>query len=170
VTPPTALRAGSWARAGLGMALLAMAVFALRITERGEIWLDRTYWLVGLAGFGGLGGGLLALAVPRLVRLPRQRFWRLILTGMMFVAGFLAAMMLGYVLYTLGISGQFEPRPEYLFRAIIFASLQTCLLFIVSIPPYLLPWPLPLLIVCAGYLLAPRDPVAKPVEPVRPTV
>ena len=158
-----------WLQGALVLPVLAMAVLALRIAERDEIWLDRTYWLTGLAGLGGLGGGLLVLLLAGLLGRIRRTFRRLLATGFIFCTGFMATMMAGYMVYAIGISGQFEGLADRYFVSLGFASFQTALLFLISIPPYLLPWPLPLLAVSAAFLLAGR-PFAKPVEPAPPAV
>jgi hypothetical protein len=170
VTGPALPPATRWVRATLVLPLLAMALFALRIIERDELWLDRTYWLTGLAGFGGLGGGLLVLMLSGIGRKARHRAPRLLLTGLVFATGFMAAMLAGYLVYGIGISGQFEAAPDRYYRSAAFASMQTSLLFLVSVPPYLLPWPLPLLAGCAAWLLTSPAPAAKPVEPAPPAV
>ncbi|MCZ8188037.1 MAG: hypothetical protein O9308_16810 [Beijerinckiaceae bacterium] len=170
MTEPPLPPATRWVRAAFVLPLLAMALFALRIVERGEIWLDRTYWLTGLAGLGGLGGGLLVLLFSWVDRKARRPALRLLLTGLVFAAGFITAMLAGYLVYGIGISGQFEASPERYFRAMAFTSMQTSLLFLVSVPPYLLPWPLPLLAGCAAWLLTGPAPAAKPVEPAPPAV
>ncbi|MCZ8377135.1 MAG: hypothetical protein O9342_17320 [Beijerinckiaceae bacterium] len=164
--PPAARRV----QAALVLPLLATAVFALRIVERGEIWLDRTYWLTGLAGLGGLGGGLLVLLLAGPLGRIRRTARRIVTTGLVFCAGFMIAMLAGYLVYAIAISGQFEGRPDRYFRSVAFASMQTSLLFLVSVPPYLLPWPLPLLAGCAAWLLTGPAPAAKPVEPAPPRV
>lgn len=170
MTEAADLPAARRVQALLVLPVLATALFALRIVERGEIWLDRTYWLTGLAGLGGLGGGLLVLLLAGLLDRIRRTAPRILVTGLVFCAGFIAAMLAGYLVYVIAISGQFEGRPDRYLRSVAFASMQTSLLFLVSVPPYLLPWPLPLLAGCAAWLLAGPAPAAKPVEPASPRV
>lgn len=169
--PPAGAR---WAASAfVGLPLFAMAVMALRLLERGEAWLDRAWWLVGLAGLGGFCGGLLVwLGQSRLPRF-RRTFWRLMAVGTLFAIGFMLGMMTGFVIYTLVLDGQFEAAPERYYRAFAFSAMQTAALFLISIPTYLLPWPLPLLTGTATYLLArpqTRLSEAKPVEPTASAV
>ncbi len=142
---------------------LAALMLSLRVVERGEIWNDRTYWLVGTAAFGGFAG---ALASRLLLRQRKRRFPRLVASGV-FTGFFMLGMMTAFVAQSLIFSGQFEPHPDRVIRATLFASLQIATLFLISCPAYLLPWPLPLLSAAAGLLLAPATPVdsAKAVEP-----
>lgn len=161
--PPAAGRRA--ASVFVGLPVLAMGIMALRLAERGEAWLDRAWWLVGLAGLGGLCGGLMVLiGQPRLPRF-RRTFWRLMAVGMLFAIGFMLAMMTGFVAYTLVFDGQFEAAPERYYRAFAFSAMQTAALFLISIPTYLLPWPLPLLTGTATYLLATPAPHRQPQPP-----
>jgi hypothetical protein len=157
------------ASALVGLALLAMAVMALRLVERGEAWLDRAWWLVGLAGLGGFCGGLVVLIGQPLMPRFRRTVWRLVAVGMLFTMGLMLAMMTGFIAYTLVIDGQFEAAPERYYRAFAFSAMQTAALFLISIPTYLLPWPLPLLTGTATYLLASPQSRLSPPKPVEPT-
>lgn len=161
-----------WPRPLTALLLLpafGMAAVALRIAERAEPFNDRTLWLVGLAGLGGLGGSLaLWLGQPFLPRY-RASLWRLVAAGLLFTAGFLLAMMQGNSFYSLVISGHFEAHRQGYALAFLKAWANTGLLFLISCPPYLLPWPLPLLAGTAVYALLP-PPAPKAVEPAAPPV
>jgi len=130
---------------------------ALRILQRGEIWLDRTYWLVAIAALGGFGGALmLAGTIHRPFLLRRGKFTGAALAAFIFACAFMSVMMLGYAGEYLLFSGQFEPNPERPVRGAIFGFVQTCILFLISAPTYLLPWPLPVLSALAALLFARR--------------
>ena len=148
-----------WATAILS-AGMAAAFVALRIMQLGELWLDRTYWLVTIAAFGaavGVIGTMIALQLPPMRKATRKPGW-LILLGVTFMAAFMAGMMAGFCLEFLLISGQFEPNPERPIRGTIVAVTQTGALFLISSPTYLLPWPLPLLALFTAALIAPKLP------------
>lgn len=154
-----------WPVAILVLALAAALLVALRITERGEAWLDRTYWLVGIAAFGGFFGAtatvmILALRDWRLVR----RFPRLA-TCALFTGCFMLAMQMAYVVVSLWLIGEFEPHPDHPIRGIISAFMQVGAVFLISSPAYLLPWPLPALAVLASLLLpAARRETVEPAD------
>lgn len=148
-----------WAIAVLS-AGMASAFIALRIMQLGELWLDRTYWLVALAACGaacGIFGIRIVLLLPLMGRASRKPGW-LVLTGLFFMIAFMAGMMAGFCLEFLLVSGQFEPNPERPIRGTIFALGQTGVLFLISSPTYLLPWPLPFLALFTTALLAPKLP------------
>lgn len=139
---------------------LAAALVALRIMQLGELWLDRTYWLVALAAFGafcGVVGTIIALRFSPMRKATRKPGW-LLLLGFVFMAMFMAGMMAGFCLEYLLVSGQFEPNPERPIRGTLFAFAQTGVLFLISSPTYLLPWPLPLIALFTAALLAPKLP------------
>lgn len=144
-------------------ALLGSLVVALRIVQREEIWIDRTWWLVAIAAFGGFFGatGTRAILASRDWRLAR--YAPKLTSAALFACLFMGGMMLGYVIQYLVIADQFEPNPERLLRSAFFSTLQVAALFLISSPTYLLPWPLPALMAAAAWLLAPEP--AKPVEP-----
>jgi hypothetical protein len=79
--------------------LIATALIALRIMERGEIWLDRTYWLVSHAALGGLAGAALVKLAQRWITWSFVRKNPRIIAAMLFAAGFMAAMMAAYVIH-----------------------------------------------------------------------
>lgn len=149
--------------------MLAAAVMALRIAQRGELWLDRTYWLVGLTAASGLAGAVALVLLQRRLLPLRRPAMRLAAGALLFTTFLMLAMMAGFIIYTLGISGQFEAMPDRYYRAVAFATLQTGVLFLISIPPYLLPWPLPGLAAAAVALLMDWRR-SKPVEPAPPAV
>lgn len=137
--------------AALLFGLAAGALMALRITLNGEIWLDRTFWLTGLAAFGGLCAAPLTLPIIARTRLTPA--YRAILGALLFAALFLLAMGGGVVVEQLFIAGEFEPYPGRYFRSLFFASTLGFVLFLASSPTYLMPWVLPLLMLGAGAIL-----------------
>ncbi len=148
-----------WTIASLSAGMAAIVV-ALRIEQLGELWLDRTYWLVAIAAFGAVFavvGTAIALRLPPLRRATRKPGW-LVLLGLTFVVVFMISMMAGFCLEFLLVSGQFEPNPDRPIRGTIFALGQTGVLFLISSPTYLLPWPLPALALFTSALLAPKLP------------
>lgn len=141
-------------------AAMAILLVALRIMQLGELWLDRTYWLLVIAALGavcGIPGTMIALRFPLLRRATRSGGWLMSL-ALVFVSVFMAGMMAGFCLEYLLVSGQFEPNPERPIRGTIFALGQTGVLFLISSPTYLLPWPLPALTLFVTALLAPKLP------------
>lgn len=90
--------------------LIATALIALRIMERGEIWLDRTYWLVSHAALGGLAGAALVKLAQRWITWSFVRKNPRIIAAMLFAAGFMAAMMAAYVIHYILLTGQIEAR------------------------------------------------------------
>lgn len=148
-----------WAIAALS-AGMASAFVALRIMQLGELWLDRTYWLTAIAAFGAICGVLgtaIALRFRPMRRATRSPGW-LILIGLFLMIAFMIGMMTGFCLEFLLVSGQFEPNPERPIRGTIFAIGQTGVLFLISSPTYLLPWPLPALALFTTALLVPKLP------------
>lgn len=139
----------------LCFAVLAAALIAAQIHWRGEIWHERTYWIVALAAFGGffavplsvLGEAIIGWLFPVL----RGR----VLMGLVFATAFVFSMGLGYVLFQLVLSGEFEPHPDHPLRSIMVAFAQVFVVFLLIGPNYLFPLPLPLLIAAAAFLLAP---------------
>lgn len=136
-------------------ALLAGALLALRIVDRGEIWLDRTYWLVAHAAFGGLAGAAVTRIAQGWMPLFLRRHPRLVAAAL-FAGGFMAAMMAAYVIHYILLTGQIEARADRPFYAWFWISAEVGALFLISCPAYLLPWPLPALMLAAGWLL-PRE-------------
>ena len=135
------------------LGLIAAALIALRIMERGEIWLDRTYWLVSHAALGGLAGAALVKLAQRWITWSFVRKNPRIIAAMLFAAGFMAAMMAAYVIHYILLTGQIEAREDRPFYAWFWISAEVGALFLISCPAYLLPWPLPVMMLAAGWLL-----------------
>ena len=123
------------------MAVAASLLMALRITQRDMLWLDRTYWLVGLAAIGAASAHLV-------IALMTARPW---LYVAMFVPGYPVAMSWFFMLYNWLISDVMEPNPNHPAWSLMFGSAQNMALFLYSCSPYLLPWPLPLLAFLGAY-------------------
>ncbi len=142
--------------------LLAGGMMALRIIERNEIWLDRTIWLVGLATLAGMLGALITRIAGRvLLRWPATGGWikryPRLSAAMLFAGAFMLAMTLAFVLHMVLIGGQIEAREGRPFWAYFLIVAEISALFLISCPTYLLPWPLPALMLAAGWLLPTPD-------------
>lgn len=135
------------------LGLIATALVALRIVDRGEIWLDRTYWLVGLAGVGGIAAAALARLALRWIAWSFVRKRPRLAAALLFAAGFMAVMMTAYVIHYILLTGQIEARADRPFYAWFWISAEIGALFLISSPAYLLPWPLPAMMLAAGWLL-----------------
>jgi hypothetical protein len=146
-------------------AMLATLVIALRIYERGELWLDRTYWLLGCATFAAAIAAPVCLSMARWKHLSRSGVLGFLARAFVFSAVFVFGMMIAYAFYSQFLSGHFEPNPERPIRGSIFGTIQVMVLFLISCPAYLLPWPLPALAGVAAWLFRPQ-----PVEHRRPGV
>ena len=133
--------------------LIAAALIALRIMERGEIWLDRTYWLVSHAALGGLAGAAFVRLALRWITWSFVRKHPRAIAAMLFAAGFMAAMMAAYVIHYILLTGQIEAREDRPFYAWFWISAEVGALFLISCPAYLLPWPLPVMMLAAGWLV-----------------
>lgn len=146
---------------GLVTAASGLAM-ALRIVERGELWHERTYWIVGIATVGGLVGAIAGRLAGVVLPWPIFRRFPRLAAALTFGLFFVGGMALGYTANILIFEGQFEPNPDRLIRAWVMSSLETIFLFLASCPAYLLPWPLPMMTAIAGLLLPSGE---KPVEP-----
>jgi hypothetical protein len=133
--------------------VLAALTLSLRIFERGEIWLDRTYWLTGIAALGGLAGAAATRAIWRLLSWKIARRWPRLVSAILFATAFMVMMTLAYVVHYTAITGQFEPREGRPLWAWLWITGEVAALFLISCPTYLLPWPLPALMLAAGWLL-----------------
>jgi hypothetical protein len=125
---------------------------ALRIEQRGEIWLDRTCWIVAITSFGALVASLGISLIPRGWLSRRKRIPALLMIGFGFTVLFMLGMTAGYILQFMLFSGQYDPNPERPLRGAIIGALQTMVLFLISSPAYLLPWPLPTLAALAAWV------------------
>lgn len=148
--------AHSWRRTLVSIAffgLLASLAVGLQIFARGEIWLDRTYWLVGLAAFGGLFGAAITRLAWHWIDWRITRAYPRLCTALLFAAAFVGAMMVAYVVQYILIGGQLEQREGRPWWAWFFIASEVSALFLISCPAYLLPLPLPALMVAAAWLL-----------------
>lgn len=147
------------------LGLIAATLVALRIVDRGEIWLDRTWWLVSHAGFAGLAGAAFTRLAQRWITWSPVRKHPRVFAALTFAACFMAAMMAAYVIHYILITGQIEAREDRPFYAWFWISAEVGALFLISSPAYLLPWPLPAMMLAAGWLL----PVTNREEPGKST-
>ena len=142
---------------GLPSALLfggmAAAILALRIVQRGELWLDRTAWLVGLAALGGAAAAALTRLALRFLPWRALNARPRLLAALAFPAFFMATMLVAYVAHSLLIGNPLEPKDGRPLWAYIWIPAQISALFLISSPTYLLPWPLPVLTLVAAWLL-----------------
>lgn len=136
----------------LGFAGLAASFMALRILGYGELWIDRTIILTGLAALAGFLAAILTLMLLRLGN-SASRLLRRALAAAGFGLCYLCALGGGYVIENRLFSGQWEPHPDRPVMSLIFSSLQTAGMFAYSAPRYLFPWMLPLLMLTAAIVL-----------------
>lgn len=142
---------------------LAAAILALRIVQRGELWLDRTAWLVGLAALGGAAAAALTRLALRLLPWRGLSARPRLLAALAFPAFFMATMLVAYVAHSLLIGNPLEPKDGRPIWAYVWIPAQISALFLISSPTYLLPWPLPVLSLAAAWLLP--GPAATPLTP-----
>jgi hypothetical protein len=69
-----------------------------------------------------------------------------------FLPAFLSIGSLAFLIQNRWQLGGYEPHPDHPIRSMVFSSIQTLILFLVSAPGYLLPWMAPLFVV-TGFLL-----------------
>lgn len=146
------------------IALLASAsgcCVALRVVERAEFWHDRTITLVAIAAIGGAGGMGLARIGLRWALGDAGPIRRALFASGFFTFGLIFAMGIAFVVQTLGIAGHHEASPGRVLVSIAYSAPQTFGLFLISVPGYLLPWPLPVLTALAAW----RTRRLAPVEP-----
>lgn len=145
------------------LGLIAAALVALRIVDRGEIWLDRTWWLVSHAAFAGLAGAAFTRLAQRWITWSPVRKHPRVFAALTFAVGFMTAMMVAYVIHYILITGQIEARADRPIYAWFWISAEVGALFLISSPAYLLPWPLPAMMLAAGWILpaAPREEPGK---------
>lgn len=166
MAPAPALSALGWRRKRILFplfGLLGAGIVAARILERGELWSDRTYWLVALAAVAGPIAAALTRLVFHLFRWRWVMRGRHLITALIFAGLFLGIMASLAVAYNLVILGTVEPNPLRPWWAWFWIIGEGGALFLIFAPSFFLPWPLPLLMLLAGALLPPLMP--KAVEP-----
>jgi len=137
----------------MAFAVLSAALMAMRIHFYAEFWIDRTYWLLALAAFGGfIGAGLVGLLYPALARRLTGLKLRSI-TAFSFCCFFMLGMGLLFVVYVRLIAGTAEIHPDFFWRSLISGTAQVFAAFLISSPTYLLPWMLPILALTAAFLI-----------------
>lgn len=147
------------------IAVLGGALVALQIFLRGEVWHERTYLIVALCAFGALAGaGVTRLASRRLARLQPRILQKAGVIAL-FSGVFLLVMGCAYVYLTLVATGEFEPDRGHRTMAWLSSSIQVFGLFLISVPTYLLPIPLPVLMLAAYWFLGPSPRNEVGVEP-----
>ena len=138
--------------------VLAALALSLRIVERGEIWLDRTWWLTGFAALSGLVGAAATRLIQGMLKWQMLRSWPRTSAAVLFATVFMAAMTIAYLVHFLGITGQLEPRESRPIWAWFWIISEVSALFLISSPTYMLPWPLPLLMLAAAWFLSGKSP------------
>lgn len=141
--------------AALLLALASAAAMALRIAERSELWIDRTLILIAISALGGLIAGL-TYRLPLLwTPLRRTRPRRRILPALSFAALYPAAVTVLLVVHSQVIEGRFEPRPGVSIYHQVMGVIEALAFLMASTTTYLLPWPLPGLMLLAAFLATP---------------
>lgn len=135
--------------------LISAAAMALAILGREEPLAGRAQALIAIwftAGFGGLIANAAAIAITDRLGWRPLGAW---LARLGFLPAFLFVGSLAFLIQNRWQLGGFEPHPDHPIRSVIFSSIQTMILFLVSAPGYLLPWMMPLLVL-TGFLLQGR--------------
>lgn len=136
------------------LAAASTAFMALRILEKGMAWTDRTTTLLIATAIGGACGALAMRAASGLQRLLPARFrlpgW--LLASLAFPLGLLLGMGIAFDVDLL------VPRVEVphlsigqMYR-VLSSVVQSFGLFLISVPVYLLPWPLPAMLALAIWI------------------
>jgi hypothetical protein len=96
------------------------------------------------------------LLISRLPAWRATRSWPRLVSAILFTTLFMMAMIVANVAHFLVIADQIDMREDLPLRAWFWVANQVTALFLISCPAYLLPWPLPVLMLAAGWLLPPH--------------
>jgi hypothetical protein len=163
--PNVVFRPGAFQAIALLTAVSAI-VTVLRILQRGELWLDRTYWVVALSALATAVSGAASLVVLRL-----SNRWRLsgassaLLSALTFAAIFLLALGVTHILYSFLLTDRLADRHERPLLSHVIMTGEAFAFYLLSSIIYALPWPLPVLMSVAAWLLP--QSITKPVEDPR---
>lgn len=148
----------------LGFGLAGAALMAYRIAAHAEAWLDRTYWLLAMAGAASALAALITCQSRAIV--PRRASWRhRVRTGFVFACAFMVLAGLFYCAQAI-VAENFETiDPDHLLRSVAGSLIFTFVQFLIASPSYFLPWFLPILCLLAAFILPLAARAEEAVEP-----
>jgi hypothetical protein len=150
--------AGASALAGLAAAVVLTA----RILQLDEAASDRTRTVIAIAFAGGFLA-MLPLATFRHWLATRWPGWLVLILGTLLMAGLFTLAMAGsFAIQNRLIEGHIEEEliTGLRLRSLLWSHIGAVGLFTPTGQTYLLPWPLPLIAVAAGLILA-RNPMER---------